>query len=124
MAISVEFCSLSSSIILSTVERAVLAACSRNSSGSSFLIGRLISKLKEILRVVHWIAILFLKAISEKGVSDIARLGISSDVILKRFYKRGASFRWSFGPHSTWGSIGSTTILTTHPSLQIRRLSF
>ena len=29
----------------------------------------------------------------------------------------GASFRWSFGPHSTWGSIESATILTTHPSL-------
>ena len=29
----------------------------------------------------------------------------------------GASFRWSFGPLSAWGSIVSTTILTTHPSL-------
>jgi len=29
----------------------------------------------------------------------------------------GASFRWSFGPLSAWGSTGSTTILTTHPSL-------
>ena len=29
----------------------------------------------------------------------------------------GASFRWSFGPLSAWGSIESTTILTTHPSL-------
>ena len=29
----------------------------------------------------------------------------------------GASFRRSFGPHSAWGSIESTTILTTHPSL-------
>ena len=29
----------------------------------------------------------------------------------------GASLRWSFGPHSAWGSIESTTILTTHPSL-------
>ena len=28
-----------------------------------------------------------------------------------------ASFRWSFGPHSAWGSIEPTTILTTHPSL-------
>ena len=28
-----------------------------------------------------------------------------------------ASFRWSFGPHSAWSSIESTTILTTHPSL-------
>ena len=28
-----------------------------------------------------------------------------------------ASFRWSFGPLSAWGSIESTTILTTHPSL-------
>ena len=27
------------------------------------------------------------------------------------------SFRWSFGPHSARGSIESTTILTTHPSL-------
>jgi len=32
--------------------------------------------------------------------------------------KRGASFRWSFGPLSAWGSIESTTILTTHPSLE------
>ena len=29
----------------------------------------------------------------------------------------GASFRWSFGPNSAWGSIESMTILTTHPSL-------
>ena len=29
----------------------------------------------------------------------------------------GASSRWSFGPHSAWGSIESTTILTTQPSL-------
>ena len=29
----------------------------------------------------------------------------------------GASFRWSFGPLSAWGTIESTTILTTHPSL-------
>ena len=28
-----------------------------------------------------------------------------------------ASFRWSFGPLSAWGSIESTTIPTTHPSL-------
>ena len=28
------------------------------------------------------------------------------------------SFRWSFVPHFAWGSIESTTILTTHPSLQ------
>ena len=29
----------------------------------------------------------------------------------------GASFRWSFDPLSAWGSIVSTTIVTTHPSL-------
>ena len=29
----------------------------------------------------------------------------------------GASFRWSFGPHSAWSSIEPTTILTTHPRL-------
>ena len=29
----------------------------------------------------------------------------------------GASYRWSFSPHSAWGSIESTTILTTNPSL-------
>ena len=29
----------------------------------------------------------------------------------------GASFRWSFGPLSAWGSIESTTIVSTHPSL-------
>ena len=29
----------------------------------------------------------------------------------------GASSRWSFGPHSAWGSIESTTIFTTQPSL-------
>ena len=28
-----------------------------------------------------------------------------------------ASFRWSFGPNSAWGSIEPTTILATHPSL-------
>ena len=32
------------------------------------------------------------------------------------FINRGAPFRWSFGPHSAWSSIESTTILTTHPS--------
>ena len=32
----------------------------------------------------------------------------------------GASFRWSFGPLSTWGSIESTIIFTTHPSLKLR----
>ena len=30
------------------------------------------------------------------------------------------SFRWSFGPLSAWGSIESTIILTTHPSLDGR----
>ena len=30
----------------------------------------------------------------------------------------GASFRWSFGLLFAWGSIESTTILTTHPSLR------
>ena len=29
----------------------------------------------------------------------------------------GASFRWSFGPLTAWGSIESATILTTHPRL-------
>ena len=28
---------------------------------------------------------------------------------------RGASFRWSFGPHPACGSMESTIILTTHP---------
>ena len=32
----------------------------------------------------------------------------------------GASFRLSFDPHSAWDSIESTTILTAHPSLQVR----
>jgi len=36
----------------------------------------------------------------------------------------GASFRWSFGPHSAWGSIESTTILTTHPSLLCNNAKF
>ena len=31
----------------------------------------------------------------------------------------GASFRWSFAPHSAWGSIKLTTILTTHHSLRL-----
>ena len=31
----------------------------------------------------------------------------------------GASFRWSFGPLSAWGSIEST-VFTTHPSLKLR----
>ena len=30
----------------------------------------------------------------------------------------GASFRWSFCPHSAWRSIESTTILTTDPILE------
>ena len=34
----------------------------------------------------------------------------------------GASLRWSFGPLSAWGSIETTTILTTHPSLVLRDL--
>ena len=33
-----------------------------------------------------------------------------------RIINRGASFRWSFGPLSAWGSIESTTISTTHLS--------
>ena len=33
------------------------------------------------------------------------------------FINGGAPFRWSFGPHSAWSSIESTTILTMHPSL-------
>ena len=60
MAISVELswvCSLSSSIILSTVERAVLAACSRNWSGSSFLIGRFSSKLNYFFIKYFWITL-------------------------------------------------------------------
>ena len=36
-----------------------------------------------------------------------------------RHVKWSASFRWSFGPDSAWGSKVSTTILTTHPSLFI-----
>ena len=36
----------------------------------------------------------------------------------------GASFRWSFSPLSAWGSIESTTILITHPSLSSRRENF
>ena len=32
---------------------------------------------------------------------------------------RGASFWWSFGSLSAWGSKESTTILTTHPSLKV-----
>jgi len=35
----------------------------------------------------------------------------------------GAPIRWSFGPLSAWGSIESTTILTTHPSLPYRDVS-
>ena len=37
----------------------------------------------------------------------------------KRFIsiKWGASSRWSFGPNSTWGSIETTTIWKTRPSL-------
>ena len=34
-----------------------------------------------------------------------------------QWINRGASFWWSFGPLSAWGSIESMTILTTHPSL-------
>ena len=33
---------------------------------------------------------------------------------------RGASFRWSFGPHSAWDSIESTIIFTTHPRLLLQ----
>ena len=35
-----------------------------------------------------------------------------------------ASFRWSFCPHSAWGSKESTNILTTHPSLLVTILNF
>ena len=31
--------------------------------------------------------------------------------------KLGASVRWSFGPNPTWGSIETTTVSITHPSL-------
>ena len=37
--------------------------------------------------------------------------------LLSRLNKRGASFRWLFGPLSAWGSVVSTIILTTHLSL-------
>ena len=36
---------------------------------------------------------------------------------LIRAVKESASFQWSFGPNSAWGSKESTTILTTRPSL-------
>ena len=42
---------------------------------------------------------------------------ISNHLWVVFMIKGGASFRWSFGPLSTWGSIVSTTILTTHPIL-------
>ena len=35
-----------------------------------------------------------------------------------RILNRGVSFGWSFSPLSAWRSIGSTTIPTTHPSLE------
>ena len=40
---------------------------------------------------------------------------------------RDASFRWSFGPHSAWGSIEPMIILSTHPSLSwygLNKLTF
>ena len=33
------------------------------------------------------------------------------------FVKWGASFRWSFHPNSAWGSMETTTIGQTHPTL-------
>ena len=43
---------------------------------------------------------------------------IGTFMIRTELINRGASFRWSFGPHSAWGSIESTTTLTTHSSLR------
>ena len=46
-------------------------------------------------------------------------------VVLRNCYRNltwtvngSASLRWLFGPNSAWGGIESTTILTTHLSLQ------
>ena len=65
------------------------------------------------LCVVIWVKI------SNKGL-DIF------DPKTTQLLNRGASFRWSFGPHSAWSfgrhsSKESTTILTTHPSLDYFR---
>ena len=55
-----------------------------------------------------------------KHSGSISRSTYLEYVIFDRnqLVNRGASFRWSFGPHSALGSIESTTIFTTHPSLQ------
>ena len=44
-------------------------------------------------------------------------LGLGRGIVERCFVNGGASFRWSFGPLSVWGSIDATTILTTRPSL-------
>ena len=38
--------------------------------------------------------------------------------------KWGASSRWSFRPNSTWGSIETSTIRKTHPTLQLLKFEF
>ena len=45
-------------------------------------------------------------------------------VVRRQPINGGASFRWLFGLLSAWGSIESTTILTTHPSLPFNLISF
>ena len=57
--------------------------------------------------------------ISSKINSTYLRHGQVTWIYSKSYINGGASFRWSFCPLFAWGSIESTTILTTHPSLSL-----
>ena len=60
----------------------------------------------------------------------ISRAGILARISYERHLgfvfegvRLGTSFRLSFGPYFAWGSIETTSILTTHPSLHLFYLS-
>ena len=53
-----------------------------------------------------------------QGSADQVKTWSPTNKLDTRRVNGDVSFRWSFVPHFAWGSIESTTILTTHPSLQ------
>ena len=45
------------------------------------------------------------------------------EILCEYLINGSASFRWSFGPLSAWGSIESATTLTTHPNLYLENFN-
>ena len=65
-----------------------------------------------LIRNFEWLRLGMTETITSEDLTDILS-GIAHFQILKW----SASSRWSFGPKSTWGSIETTTIGNTHPTL-------